>query len=62
MEKIAVRQDFDNTRDKRVWWVKQVQDNVEFAAMVEAVDESLARIRAKLSDNGLFPLVNHKDS
>ncbi|MCR9197720.1 MAG: sulfatase [Planctomycetaceae bacterium] len=32
----------------RVWWVKQRQDNVQFAAMVEAVDESLGRIRTRL--------------
>ena len=50
---IARQQDFDTTRDKRVWWVKQRQDNVEFAGMVEAVDESLGRIRAKLRKLGL---------
>jgi arylsulfatase A len=38
---------------ERVWWVKQKQDNVEFAAMVEATDESLGRIRAKLNELGL---------
>ena len=37
--------DFINTR---VGWVKQKQDNVEFAGMVSALDDSLARIRAKL--------------
>ena len=37
-------------RDARVWWVKQKQDNVEFAAMVEATDESLGRIRSKLRE------------
>ena len=37
----------------RVWWVKQKQDNVEFAAMVEATDQSLGRIRAKLKELGL---------
>ncbi len=37
----------------RVWWVKQKQDNVEFAGMVEAMDESLGRIRAKLKELGL---------
>ena len=40
-------------QDKRVWWVKQKQDNVEFAGMVEAMDESLGRIRAKLTELGL---------
>ena len=34
-------------------WVKQKQDNVEFAAMVEATDQSLGRIRAKLQELGL---------
>ena len=38
---------------KRVWWVKQVQDNVEFAGMLEATDESLGRIRDKLDELGL---------
>lgn len=33
--------------------IKQHQDNVEFAAMVETVDESLGRIRAKLESLGL---------
>ncbi|MEO1860524.1 MAG: sulfatase/phosphatase domain-containing protein, partial [Verrucomicrobiales bacterium] len=40
-------------QDKRVWWVKQKQDNVEFAGMLEATDESLGRIRAKLDELGL---------
>jgi len=40
-------------QDKRVWWVKQVQDNVEFASMLEATDQSLGRIRAKLKELGL---------
>ena len=39
-------------QDARVWWVKQKQDNVEFAGMLEAT-ESLARIRSKLKDLGL---------
>ena len=38
---------------ERVWWVKQRQDNVEFAGMVEATDQSLGRIRAKLKELGL---------
>ncbi len=37
-------------QENRVWWVKQKQDNVEFAGMVEAMDESLGRIRATLSE------------
>lgn len=40
-------------QNERVWWVKQKQDNVEFAGMVEATDESLGRIRAKLKELGL---------
>ena len=40
-------------QNRRVWWVKQKQDNVEFAGMVEAMDESLGRIRAKLKELGL---------
>ena len=40
-------------QDQRVWWVKQVQDNAQFAAMLEATDESLGRIRAKLGELGL---------
>ena len=48
LEAIANEQSFENTQDKRVWWVKQRQDNAEFAGMVEAVDQSLGRIRSKL--------------
>ncbi len=33
--------------------IKQHQDNIEFAAMVESVDESVGRIRAKLKELGL---------
>jgi arylsulfatase A len=40
-------------QDKRVWWVKKRQDNAEFAGMLEATDESLGRIRAKLEELGL---------
>lgn len=40
-------------QDRRVWWVKQKQDNVEFAGMVQAMDDSLSRIRAKLKTLGL---------
>lgn len=38
---------------ERVWWVKQKQDNVEFAGMIEATDQSLDRIRGKLQELGL---------
>lgn len=40
-------------QEARVWWVKQKQDNVEFAGMLEATDESLAHIREKLRELGL---------
>jgi len=40
-------------QSKRVWWVKQKQDNIEFAGMVEAMDESLGRIRGTLRELGL---------
>ncbi len=43
----------DVHQQERVWWVKQKQDNVEFAGMVEATDESLGRIRQKLKELGL---------
>ncbi|GAB1474046.1 sulfatase [Bacteroidota bacterium] len=33
--------------------IKQIQDNVQFAAMVESMDESLGRIMKKLEDEGL---------
>jgi arylsulfatase A-like enzyme len=33
--------------------IKQHQDNPEFAAMVESVDESLGRVRAKLTELGI---------
>jgi arylsulfatase A-like enzyme len=33
--------------------VKQYQDNVQFAAMVEAMDESMGRVMAKLKDLGI---------
>ena len=47
MKKNQRPEDFINNR---VGWVKQKQDNVEFAGMVSAMDESLARIRAKLEE------------
>ena len=40
-------------QNRRVWWVKQRQDNIEFAGMLEATDQSLGRIRTKLNDLGL---------
>jgi arylsulfatase A len=51
----ALKENDNNTlhQNERVWWVKQKQDNVEFAAMVEATDESLARIRDTLKALGL---------
>jgi arylsulfatase A-like enzyme len=45
--------DGESHQNERVWWVKQKQDNIEFAGMVEATDESLGRIRAKLKELGL---------
>lgn len=55
-EKLKALEENDNStlhQNERVWWVKQKQDNVEFAGMVEATDESLGRIRAKLKELGL---------
>jgi arylsulfatase A-like enzyme len=55
-EKLQALEENDNGRlhqNERVWWVKQKQDNVEFAGMVGATDESLGRIRAKLKELGL---------
>lgn len=55
-DKLKVLKENDNStshQNERVWWVKQKQDNVEFAGMVEATDESLSRIRAKLKELGL---------
>lgn len=37
----------------RIVKVKQFQDNPEYAAMVESVDESLGRVLAKLKEDGL---------
>jgi len=53
LKAIAHNAGVKNTQEKRVWWVKQKQDNVEFAGMLEATDESLGRIRAKLKELGL---------
>jgi arylsulfatase A-like enzyme len=52
-DRLKILEEDDNStlhQNERVWWVKQKQDNVEFAGMVEATDESLARIRAKLKE------------
>lgn len=53
LRKLAEDDTSERHQKERVWWVKQKQDNVEFAGMVEATDESLARIRAKLKALGL---------
>ncbi len=56
LEELHALGENDNSKlhqNERVWWVKQKQDNVEFAGMVEATDESLGRIRAKLKELGL---------
>ncbi len=48
--------DFENHYEvlpRRTVKIKQWQDNVQFAAMVEAMDESLGVIRAKLDELGL---------
>jgi arylsulfatase A len=52
-DRLKTLEENDNSalhQNERVWWVKQKQDNVEFAGMVEATDESLGRIRAKLKE------------
>ena len=53
LDALAENDELQKHQDARVWWVKQKQDNVEFAGMLEATDESLARIRAKLKELGL---------
>lgn len=53
LRKLARNDTVATHQDARVWWVKQKQDNIEFAGMVEAMDESLGRIRKKLSELGL---------
>ena len=55
-DRLKALEENDNStlhQNERVWWVKQKQDNVEFAGMVEATDQSLGRIRAKLKELGL---------
>ena len=53
LKALAKNDELKAHQDARVWWVKQKQDNAEFAGMLEATDESLARIRAKLKKLGL---------
>ena len=53
LKALAENDELQTHLDARVWWVKQKQDNVEFAGMLEATDESLGRIREKLKDLGL---------
>ena len=53
LKKLEKLDDSTTHQNERVWGVKQKQDNVEFAGMVEATDESLGRIRAKLKELGL---------
>ena len=53
LKALAENDELQAHQDARVWWVKQKQDNVEFAGMLEATDESLGRIRAKLAELGL---------
>ncbi len=53
LKALAENDELQAHQEARVWWVKQKQDNVEFAGMLEATDESLARIRAKLKELGL---------
>ncbi len=53
LKALAANDELQAHQDARVWWVKQKQDNVEFAGMLEATDESLARIRAKLKKLGI---------
>jgi hypothetical protein len=53
LKALAENDELQAHQDARVWWVKQKQDNVEFAGMLEATDESLGRIRAKLKELGL---------
>ena len=53
LKALAENDELQPHQDARVWWVKQKQDNIEFAGMLEATDESLGRIRAKLTELGL---------
>jgi hypothetical protein len=40
-------------QNERVWWVQQKQDDVDFAGLVEAIDESLGRIRVTPNEHWL---------
>lgn len=53
LQMLTTNDDNELHQRERVWWVKQKQDNVEFAGMVGATDESLGRIRSKLRELGL---------
>ncbi len=53
LKSLAKNDDGATHQKERVWWVKQRQDNVQFAGMVEAMDQSLGRIRTKLAELGL---------
>ena len=53
LEAIYASKSYALCKEKRAWWVSQKQENFEYAALVEAMDESLARIRAKLKELGL---------
>ena len=50
LEAIVANKSHALCKEKRAWWVSQKQENFEYAALVEAMDESLARIRAKLKE------------
>jgi len=53
LEAIVANKSHALCKEKRAWWVSQKQENFEYAALVESMDESLARIRAKLKALGL---------
>ena len=53
LKALAENDELQDHQDARVWWVKQKQDNVEFAGMLEATDESLGRIRKKAQRFGI---------
>ena len=43
-EKLKTLEEDDTSETQSaVWWVKQKQDNIEFAGMVEATDQSLGQ-------------------
>jgi arylsulfatase A-like enzyme len=55
LDKLAARPGFQGHRvlPQRTVKIKQHQDNAEFAAMVESMDESLGRVMEKLEELGL---------